>query len=129
MNNLLLEKTNSSILQGDIWIEVPCYTNKRSYNTLDIIFNKWITKHNQTINKNIIIRIKKTKSLHKLNRKERLDELENSFKVINGNEIKNKRIIIYDDIITTGSTIQKISEELTKYHPKEIHALTYTRTK
>lgn len=60
-----------------------------------------------------IDRIKNTKRLHRLSRKEREDEVKNSFRVRdNENILKNKNIILIDDIFTTGATTNEISKVL-----------------
>ena len=60
-----------------------------------------------------ISRVKNTKKLYKLNKKGREKELKNGFKVKeNINLIKNKNVILIDDIFTTGSTANEISKVL-----------------
>ena len=60
-----------------------------------------------------IYRVKNTKKLYKLNKEDREKELKNVFKVKeNINLIKNKNVILIDDIFTTGSTSNEISKTL-----------------
>ena len=60
-----------------------------------------------------IDRVKNTKKLYKLNKEDREKELKNGFKIKeNINLIKNKNIILIDDIFTTGSTANEISKVL-----------------
>lgn len=60
-----------------------------------------------------ISREKNTKRLYRLNKEEREKELKNGFKVKeNINLIKNKNILLIDDIFTTGSTSNEISKVL-----------------
>ena len=60
-----------------------------------------------------ISRVKNTKKLYKLNKEGREKELKNGFKVKeNITLIKNKNVILIDDIFTTGSTANEISKVL-----------------
>ena len=54
-----------------------------------------------------------TKRLYKLRKSERIDELKNAF-IIKNNiiDLKNKNILLVDDIFTTGSTVNEISKIL-----------------
>lgn len=60
-----------------------------------------------------IQRIVYTKSLFKLSKVDRYKELKNTF-TLNDNEqeLKNKNILLVDDILTTGSTVNEISKIL-----------------
>ncbi|MDO5010827.1 ComF family protein [Intestinibacter bartlettii] len=62
---------------------------------------------------NCIFRKKNTKRLYNLNRLERQQEVKNSFIIKdNDNLLKNKNVILVDDIFTTGSTSNEISKML-----------------
>ena len=54
-----------------------------------------------------------TKRLYKLGKEERINELKNAF-VIKENiiDLKNKNVLLVDDIFTTGSTVNEISKIL-----------------
>ena len=54
-----------------------------------------------------------TKRLYKLGKEERINELKNAF-IINNNiiDLKNKNVLLVDDIFTTGSTVNEISKVL-----------------
>ena len=54
-----------------------------------------------------------TKKLYKLGKEDRINELKNAF-IIKDNTInlKNKNVLLVDDIFTTGSTVNEISKVL-----------------
>ena len=65
-----------------------------------------------------------------LSGKERLENLKGSFHLTrNGDIIKDKNILIIDDVFTTGTTLDRCSEELKKAKPKCIHTMTLAKTK
>lgn len=67
-------------------------------------------------------RIKHQKPQVKLNKKDRQSNLAGSFKWF-GKNLKNKKIIIIDDVYTTGTTLKEIAKELKKHQASEIWGL------
>ena len=73
-----------------------------------------------------IKRNRNTKRLYALNKFQREKELKNAFEVKGGSEkIIGKRIILVDDIFTTGTTVNEISKKLKIYGVDEIIVLTF----
>ncbi len=64
--------------------------------------------------------IKKTKKQHHLNYKERKTNLKGAFKVIDKDLVKGKRILIIDDIITSGYTLGNCCRVLSRAKPELI---------
>ena len=78
---------------------------------------KYISQENNiTYWKNILKKVKGTRQQSHLSRQEREDNLKNCFK-INKNYIDivdKKNIIIVDDVISTGTTLNEVSRVLKK---------------
>ena len=72
-----------------------------------------------------VLRMKETEIQNKLNREERKENLKNAFKIIENNKFSNKKVMILDDIYTTGSTIDACAKELCKAKPREINCMTF----
>ena len=53
--------------------------------------------------------------------------MKNAYKIVNKGKIKNKKIIIFDDIYTTGSTANAIAKILKENGAKEILVLTIAK--
>lgn len=77
--------------------------------------------------KNTLIKVKSTKEQKTLNRENRWINLEKSFKLINKDEIIDKKIILIDDIITTGATVYFASKEICNVNIKELNVLTVAK--
>jgi ComF family protein len=60
---------------------------------------------------NYVVRVKNTTPLKYLNPKERQNNLKNSFN-IKGNDVKLEKVIVVDDIYTTGSTVDEVARTL-----------------
>lgn len=74
---------------------------------------------------------KNTDSQTELNTNQRIKNVVGSFEFIKENKklIKNKTILIIDDIITTGATVNEISKVLLGAGAKECYALSFAHTR
>ena len=80
---------------------------------------------NFQLERNVLIKIKDSK--HQVlseNRQERLKNIINSFSVIDSKKIKNENIILIDDVVTTGATLNEARKTLKKYGAKKVIAFT-----
>lgn len=71
-----------------------------------------------------IVRTRDTPTQTKLSRRERQENVKNSFKVLNSKNIKNSNILLIDDVFTTGSTSNEISKTLKKSGANKVYVLT-----
>lgn len=73
-------------------------------------------------------KVKDTKSQKTLDREERKLNLIGSFKVIDENQVKGRKVILIDDVITTGATIEEGIKILKKSGVLEIKILTLAKS-
>lgn len=115
--NFLYNKIKNFDEKIDFIIGVPMHYKKliqRGYNQSVILAVELSKKLNIPHINNLIIKIKDTKAQVKLNSKTRKVNLRHAFKLNNKYKslIKNKNILIVDDVFTTGSTINECSKIL-----------------
>ena len=60
-------------------------------------------------------RIKETANLARMNRKERAEAISDSFGILSDCSVKDKNILLVDDVFTTGATTNECSRVLKKY--------------
>lgn len=60
----------------------------------------------------VLVKVKETARQVHLSREKRLINLRDCFRVLKPNEVKNRNIILLDDIVTTGSTLHEASKTL-----------------
>ena len=116
----------------DIVVPVPIHWRKesiRGYNQAYLLAKPIAMAINTPIIKNSLVKSTWTKEQNTLSAYERKKNLLGSFKVKKREKIQGKRILLVDDIITTGSTIKICSEVLVEAGAKEVTALTLSTTK
>ena len=97
-------------------VPVPIYEKrkkKRKYNHMELVGEELSRLSQMTYNPNLIKRIKDTKPQYNLKRPQRTENLKNAFSV-DKSKLQNGKILIIDDICTTGSTFEEMINELKK---------------
>lgn len=120
------EKISEKIKEYDYIISVPMYKkNKanRGYNQTEVIADQLEKILKIKHLKNCLIKIKQNKKQSTLTGKQRIENVKNVYKLENKNEIYNKKILLVDDIYTTGSTVKACVDELKKGKPQKIDVL------
>lgn len=106
----LTDKSDFEVVPVPIF---PKREKKRKYNHMNLVGEEFCRLTSNTLNTNLIKRVKDTKPQYKLKRAERMLNLSNAFEV-NGEYYTGKAILIIDDICTTGSTFEEMIKELQK---------------
>ena len=113
-------------INADYLIYVPMFKSsqrQRGFNQSQLLAEELSKRINVPVI-NPIIKVKSHVRQAKLGRKERLNNLKGSFKIVDKRVIKDKVILILDDVITTGATSQVIGELLKKNGAKTVCLLT-----
>lgn len=76
-----------------------------------------------------LIKTKETKDQIGLSQKQRWENMRDCFKVKKSQMIKNKKVLLVDDVFTTGSTAYFCSYELIKSGVEKINVLTAAKSK
>ena len=77
--------------------------------------------------KEVLIKTKNTKLQMELSKKEREKNLKNVFALRKLSEVEGKNILIFDDIMTTGSTLLECYKEIKKGKPNKIFGYVIAR--
>ena len=76
---------------------------------------------------NMIARIKETKPQFELKREERFRNLKGAFRVCDPERVRDRNILLLDDILTTGSTVSECSKVLKDAGAGKVYVLTLAR--
>lgn len=104
-------------LSADCIIPIPLHKRKlreRGYNQAEFIARGVSETSGIVFRNDLVKRRKDTQSQTTLNIEERQENVAQAFEMVTGKsqDIKNKRIIVVDDVITTGATIVSCAHEL-----------------
>ena len=124
------KKTCNFIKKYDVIIPVPISKKrkkKRGYNQSELVANELAQKLNQDIWTDIIIKKKDNKPQSELNKLERIKNVEDIYDINKPIEVKNKKVLLLDDIYTTGSTVNEIARKLKQNQTQEIGVITLAK--
>lgn len=101
----------------DFIIPIPLYEKRkeeRGYNQAGLLAEVLAEKTGIPARTHLLLRSKKTPPLYDLNREKRLALLQKVFSVERGEELKGKKVLLVDDIFTTGTTTNEAALTLKK---------------
>jgi predicted amidophosphoribosyltransferase len=77
-----------------------------------------------------LVKVLDTPHQHELNREDRLHNLDAAFSVqpSEGDRLHQSRVLLVDDIMTTGATLRAAAKTLKIAGAREVHALVFART-
>ena len=115
----------------DTIIPVPMYKDKklrRGYNQTEIFAENLSKKLNLGYEDDVLIKFKENKTQSLLLPSERAKNVRDVFRIKNSFKLKNKNIILVDDIFTTGATVNVCSNLLKKSGASEIITLVIAKS-
>lgn len=101
--------------QLDAIIPVPLHKRKyakRSYNQSELIAEGISMALNIPVWPHALERVKNTTTQTDKSRQERMDNVKDAFKMKSGKSLMNKHILLIDDVLTTGATMEACANEL-----------------
>lgn len=126
-------RSESSLTEEiDVIVGVPLHKGRlqqRGYNQADLIAEGLSEALNIPIRTDILARSRFKESQTHKNRLERWENVKTVFTVVNQNAVKDKNVVIVDDVLTTGATIEACAIELINAGCKSVSVLTLAATK
>lgn len=124
------EKFIEKIKSYDIIMPVPISRNRkkeRGYNQSTLIARDISNKLNIKLDERSIYKKINIVPQSTLNKEQREKNIKDAYGIINLKNIQNKKVLIFDDIYTTGSTANECSKILITNGAKEIGILTIAK--
>ena len=116
----------------DLILFVPSHRRKeaiRGYNQAELLGDYISHALKKPLSRKNLVKLRKTKEQSALNKLDRRLNLKESFQIRDKEEIKGKNILLIDDIITTGVTLEEVSKVLLNNGARKIIGLTLTSSK
>lgn len=122
----------------DIIVPVPLHIKrfrKRGFNQAYLLVRDWkqiaenlnLGLSNIRIDTNVLIKSRRTDPQTGLDRKKRMTNIKNAFSIRDQAIIKNKRILLVDDVYTTGATANECAKALLRGNAEYVDVLTLAR--
>jgi len=114
----------------DIIIPVPMHKDKqkiRGYNQTELVAKEIAGLLKKKIDTKTLLKVKNNQTQSTLTKSQRIENVRGVFEVSNPSNIKNKRIVLFDDIYTTGNTLNECSKILKKAGAKSVIAVTLAK--
>lgn len=118
-----------SFLKKDaVLIPVPMHSDrlqKRGFNQADLLAEEF-SRHCRSHYSPLLQRLRHTRPQADCNEEERLTNLDNAFSLAPGfspDAFRGKRLVLIDDVATTGTTLQKCADRLLSLRPAEVCAI------
>lgn len=101
--------------------------NSRGYNQVEEVLKSALAEHPERLILNALTRTRDTPAQTNLKRSERLVNLKGAFAIAEESRthVVGKRIILVDDVITTGTTLHEAREVLLKAGAREVTTLAF----
>lgn len=127
--SLILKKIieeNLCDIKFDIFSAVPIHRKKQSERGFDQveILAKETARITNSFYKSTLEQTELNQSQHKLDKKHRKNNVHGIYRCIDKNTVYSKSILLFDDIITTGSTLCECSNVLIENGAKEVCCIT-----
>lgn len=130
--NFLLknEKFFEIIKSYDTIIPVPISKKRqkeRGYNQSYLLAKEIAKKTGINLENNCLLKKKNIIEQSKLNKQDRIENVQGVYELINSKKLVNQKIILLDDIYTTGSTVNECCKILKTASPNKIVVLTIAK--
>ncbi len=129
LGDILYDRMGAEDIEYDLIVPVPMHLksqNTRGYNQAQIMAARLAERKNMLCASELLVRTRKTAPMKGLGAIERYENLKNVFAVSPKNHytIAGRRILLVDDIFTTGSTLDACSRVLKDAGADRVYVLT-----
>ncbi len=128
LGNLFL--SDAELFTADVIIPVPLHRTRmreRGYNQSLLLARMVSSISHKELCSDVVLRTKATKSQTTLNHGEREKNLKNAFCVTVAERIKDKSVVIIDDVFTTGTTLNEMAGTLIDGGAHSVYGLVLAR--
>ena len=102
---------------------------KRGYNQAELIAEELSSRLKLPLIDGALVKTKENKPQTKLKRREREENVRGVYEVTSPEAFKGRRVLVVDDVMTTGATLGEVSRVLYKAKARSVEALTYCSTR
>ncbi|MCQ2965558.1 MAG: ComF family protein [Alphaproteobacteria bacterium] len=126
MGNLMVQAGENVLKNTDLLVPVPIHWTRllsRKYNQAGLLANQISKKTKIKVGHTVLKRVKHTEKQGSA--KQRFENVKNAF--VCKKDVQGKRIVLIDDVYTTGATIEACRKVLEKAGAKEVKSLVFAK--
>lgn len=130
--NMMIDKFLDEAYDSQVVVSVPISDQrrkKRGYNQSELLAKHIAKELNLDYVGDCICKIKHNIEQAKLSGNEREQNVVGVYKVVDITAVKGKRVLVVDDVLTTGATMSEVSKMLYKAGASKVDGLTLCSTK
>ena len=119
------------LAEADVLIPVPLHWTRlfaRRYNQAAVLAHGLSVPGGPIVDAECLIRRRRTPSQGKLSASGRRRNVAGAFALNGGHRVNGKRVVLIDDVLTTGATVEECARVLTRAGAKHVDVLTLART-
>lgn len=118
-----------ALKQFDLVIPVPPSDKKRGYNLPDVLAQQIAWGLNIPCRCDVLNKIRKTEKQEGKTAFQRMQNVKDAYKAEKPFEVEGRRVLLVDDVITTGATLSNCAKALCAAGALEVFAVTLAETK
>jgi len=114
----------------DVVAPVPLHRHRfrrRGFNQAYLLVRRWVLPVETVVIRDLLVRTRATAPQTGLDRKQRRINIKNAFSVSRPGQSAGKRVLLVDDVLTTGATVDACSDALIRDGAKRVDVLTLAR--
>jgi ComF family protein len=117
-------------LEADVVVPVPLHRQRlqeRGYNQAELIAEPLARRLRLPYRPGVLVRKRPRPDKHILTLRERWESVNGAFAAQNGSQVDNLRVLLVDDVLTTGATLSACAKALREAGAKSVIGLTVAR--
>lgn len=127
----MMEAHAETLPAVDLLMPVPLHNarlRERGFNQALLLADRLNRRLRIPLSYDNLIRVRQTPSQAELSRKARLNNLRKAFALLRPDRVIGRRILLVDDVLTTGTTVNECAKILRRAGSAEVYVMTLART-
>ena len=115
---------------GTVLVPVPLHRRRlwqRGFNQAALLARAVSRRTGATLAVDALVRVKPTASSQGMGRRARAENVRGAFAVARPEQVRDKEIVLIDDVFTTGATAEACTRALMRSGARDVRVLTWTR--